>query len=205
MKRLLTFLSLVTVLILAQKANAEAGLHIEYSDLKYTFKRHLTRYIGDCPGEFWSGLAQDVDLRFIDYSIEPTKKLKVTLINLTTGNKITRNYQKARLGSNDFNLTQLGNRDGEHIIEYQIYDRDTKETINTGQFSYNVTSTETAQSRDADWKLELYCAEDRDRKLKDCKTIASQKIKYCGGTRSDESISHRTFNLDRKTIEIDLD
>ena len=207
MKFLLSLLSLSIVAVTTPKAiaNSEAGLHLEYSELKNSFERVLTRYTGDCPGESWSGLAQNGDLRFIDYSTEPNKDLKVNLINLATGDKITRDYKKAQLGSNDFNLTQLGNSDGEHNIEYQIYSKSTKETIATGQFSYTVTSSEVSEQRNANWKMELYCAEDTNRKLKDCNAIASRKIKYCDGVRSDSSVPKGTFNLDRRTVEIDLD
>ena len=185
-------------------AASNAGLHIEFSEIKDTFERTLTKYTGDCPGETWSGIAQTGDLRFIDRGIEPDKNFKVNLINLTTGKKITRDYKKTGQGSNDFNLTQLGNNDGEHNIEYQIYNKDTKETVATGNFVYTVTSSEVTQQRDAEWKLELYCASDSDRQLANCNTVASRKIKYCDGRKTNDVRDRGTFNLDRKTVEIDL-
>ena len=185
-------------------ASSDAGLHIEFSEIKDTFHRTLTKYTGECPGEYWSGIAQNGDLRFIDYSTEPDRKLKVTLINLATGDKITRDYKKEKKGSNDFNLTQLGNSDGEHNIEYQIYNKSTKETVATGNFTYTVTSSEEVKPRDAEWKLELYCPSDPNKKLKDCNTIASRKIKYCGGVRTGDVENQKIFNLDNRTVEIDL-
>lgn len=97
------FFSLATVSTVL--ANSEAGLHIEFSELKNKFHRHLVKYEGECPGAYWSGIAQTGDLRFIDRQVTPAKKLKVDLINLSTGRKITRHYQKPQLGSNDFTLT----------------------------------------------------------------------------------------------------
>lgn len=185
-------------------ASSDVGIHIEYSEIKDTFHRHLTKYTGDCPGESWSGIAQNGDLRFIDYSIEPNKQLKVDLLNTATGKKITRDYKKAQRGSNDFTLTQLGNSDGEHNIEYRIYDQSTKEAVATGNFTYTVTSSEDIQEREAQWKLELYCASDSNEKLQDCKTIGSRKVKYCDGTRTSDVYNQGTFNLDRTIIEINL-
>lgn len=207
MKRL--FSSIVTtlaVLIPVAKviASSDVGIHIEYSSIKDTFHRHLTKYIGDCPGESWSGVAQNGDLRFIDRNTEPNKQLKVDLINLTTGKKITRNYKKIQLGSNDFTLTQLGNSDGEHNIEYRIYDKSTKQAIATGNFSYTITSSREIIELDAQWKLELYCDSDSNAKLQDCKTIGSRKVKYCDGRKTGDIYNQGTFNLDRKTVEIDL-
>ena len=183
---------------------SDAGLHIEFSEIKNTFHRTLTQYTGECPGESWSGIAQKGDLRFIDYGIEPDKKLKVNLINLNTGKRITRDYKKSGQGSNDFNLTQLGNNDGDHSIEYQIYHKDTKETLATGNFVYTVTSDKVTQQRDAEWKLQLYCVDDANRTLADCNTVASRKIKYCDGRKTRDVQNKGTFNLDRKTVEIDL-
>ena len=133
-------------------ADSDVGIHIEYSEIKDTFHRHLTKYIGDCPGESWSGIAQDGDLRFIDYNTEPSKQLKVDLINITSGKKITRDYKKVQRGSNDFTLTQLGNSDGEHNIEYLIYDKNTKQAVATGNFTYTITSSQEIKERDAQWK-----------------------------------------------------
>jgi len=206
--KLLFFSTIITLGTLIPTATVIAdsgvGIHIEFSEIKDTFHRHLTKYVGDCPGESWSGIAQDGDLRFIDRNIEPNKQLKVNLINLSTGKELTRNYKKTRLGSNDFTLSQLGNRDGEHNIEYQIYDKSSKATVATGNFSYIVTSSEEIREIDAQWKLELYCASDSDDKLKDCDTIGGRKVKYCNGTRTNDTYNQKTFNLDRKTVEIDL-
>ncbi|VEP12940.1 conserved hypothetical protein [Hyella patelloides LEGE 07179] len=196
--------ALKTVIAIKVVASSDVGLHIEFSEIKNTFHRTLTRYTGECPGKYWSGIAQNGDLRFIDYNIEPSNELKVNLINLVTGEKITRDYKKARLGSNDFNLTQLGNLDGEHNIEYEIYHKDTKKTVATGNFIYTVTSSEETKQRDAQWKPRLYCASDSDRKLQDCDTVASRKIKYCDGRETGDSQHQGTFDLDRKTVEIDL-
>lgn len=197
-----TFLSLATVSKVV--ANGEAGLRIQFSELKDKFHRHLVKYEGDCPGNYWSGIAQDGDLRFIDRQITPAKKLKVDLINLSTGKKITRKYQKPQLGSNDFNLTQLGNRDGEHQIDYTIYHRETKEVLSQGNFVYQVTSSVETHIRDAEWKLELYCPKDHNKKLAECKEISARKVKYCDGQRTGSPQHYKTFNLDRKTVEIDL-
>ena len=185
-------------------ADSGVGIHIEFSEIKDTFSRHLTKYIGDCPGESWSGIAQNGDLRFIDKNIEPNKQLKVELINISTGKKITRDYKKSQRGSNDFTLSQLGNSDGAHNIEYRIYDKSTKATVATGNFTYNVTSSEETKKRDAQWKIELYCASDSDDKLQDCNTIGSRKVKYCNGIRTGDIYNQGTFNLDRKTVEINL-
>ncbi|ELS04559.1 hypothetical protein Xen7305DRAFT_00042940 [Xenococcus sp. PCC 7305] len=200
-----TVITLVTLVAAAKAiAAADVGLHIEFSEIKDTFHRHLTKYTGDCPGESWSGVAQDGDLRFIDHNFEPNKQLKVNLINVSTGKKITRDYKKIQRGSNDFTLKQLGNSDGEHNIEYQIYDKSSKETIATGNFTYTVTSSEETKQRDAQWKLELYCESDSSDKLKDCDTLGSRKVKYCNGSRTSDVYNQRIFNLDRTTVEIDL-
>ena len=200
-----TFITLTSLIVTSKViASTDVGIHIEFSEIKDTFHRHLTKYLGDCPGESWSGIAQNGDLRFIDRNIEPSKQLKVNLINLTTGKKITRDYKKTQRGSNDFTLTQLGNSDGEHNIEYQIYDKSTKETVATGNFIYTVTSSKETKEREAQWKLELYCASDYHEKLQDCDTIAGRKIKYCDGRRTDDLQNLGTFDLDRKTVEIDL-
>ncbi len=201
------FLSLASVSrVVANNSseNEEAGLHIEFSELKDTFHRHLVKYEGDCPGNYWSGIAQTGDLRFIDRQTNPSKQLKVDLINLSTGKKITRKYQKPQLGSNDFNLTQLGNRDGEHKIDYTIYNRQTKEVLSQGNFVYFVTSSVETHPRYAEWKLELYCPSDREKKLADCKEISARKVKYCDGRRTGNPSHYKTFDLDRKTVEIDL-
>ena len=205
------FLFSTTVIILAILipiakviASSNVGIHIEYSDIKDIFHRHLTKYIGDCPGESWSGIAQHGDLRFIDYNTEPNKQLKVDLINITTGKKITRDYKKAQRGSNDFTLTQLGNNDGKHNIEYQIYDKNTKEAVATGKFTYTVTSSEEIKEREAQWKLELYCASDSNKKLQDCQTIGSRKVKYCDGRKTSDIYNQGTFDLDRTRVEINL-
>lgn len=207
-----TCLSLATISrvfannIIANKdlTKTEAGLRIQFSELKDKFHRHLVKYEGDCPGDYWSGVAQTGDLRFIDRQTTPAKKLKVDLVNLSTGRKITRSYQKPELGSNDFTLTQLGNRDGEHKIDYTIYNRQTKEILSQGNFVYQVTSSQETHIRDAEWKLELSCSGDREKKLADCKQISARKLKYCDGKKTGDSEHYKTFNLDRKTVEIDL-
>ena len=172
-----------------------AGLHIESSDIKYRFSRHLVKFIGDCPGANWSGIAETGDIRFIDQKINPAKKLKVDLFNHKTGRKITRKYYKPKLGSNDFNLPQLGNSDGEHNVDYTIYHRETKEVISQGSFIYIVKSTSETKRRQAEWKRELYCASDRNDKISDCKKVAARDVKYCGGkktgiTREDYTYKH---------------
>ena len=199
--------SLVTLAggILTVRASSVAGFHIEFSDIKDTFNRHLVKYIGDCPGDYRSGMAEDGDLRFISRTTEPQKKLKVSLINLRTGKKIERDYKKAGRGSNDFNLTQLGNGDGSHEVEYAIYHKDTKESLETGRFTYNVTSSQETKERKANWKLELYCVNDSDKKLNECTTIGSRQVKYCQGSRTGDIRNRGVVNLDRKTVEIDLD
>lgn len=187
-------------------ASSVAGLHIEFSDIKDTFNRHLVKYIGECPDEFWSGLAEDGDLRFISHNTEPNKKLKVSLTNLRTGKRINRDYKKPSLGSNDFNLTQLGNSNGSHEIEYAIYNKDTKERLETGSFTYNITSSQETREIMANWKLELYCIDDYDhkKKLNECKTIGSRQVKYCRGQRTSDIRDRGIVNLDRDRVYIDI-
>ena len=188
-------------------ASSAAGLHIEFSEIKDTFHRHFVKYIGECPGESSSGVAENGDLRFISSTTEPQKKLKVSLTNLRTGKRIERDYKKIGLGSNDFNLTQLGNSDGGHEVEYVIYDKDTKESLETGKFTYNVTVSEETKEVNADWKLELYCVDDYDykKKLNECKTVGIRQVKYCRGSKTGDIRDRGIVNLDRKTVEIDLD
>lgn len=186
-------------------ASSEVGLHIEFSEIKDTFTRHLVKYIGECPGESRSGIAENGDLRFISKTTEPNKKLEVNLINTRTGKKIRRDYKKLGRGSNDFNLTQLGNNAGSHGVEYAIFDKDTKEILETGSFTYNVELSEETKERNANWKLELYCASDSDKKLNECNTIGSREVKYCQGSKTGDVRDRGIVNLDRKTVEIDLD
>lgn len=188
-------------------ASSTAGLHIEFSEIKDTFSRHLVKYIGECPGEFWFGLAEDGDLRFISRTTEPDKPLKVSLTNLRTGKRINRDYQKKGQGSNDFNLTQLGNSDGIHEIEYAIYNKDTKESLETGTFTYNVTSSQETKEIKANWTLELYCVDDYDYKknLNECYYVGVREVKYCQGIRTGEIRDRGIVNLNRKNLEINLD
>ena len=188
-------------------ASSTAGLHIEFSDIKDNFNRHLVKYVGDCPDEIWSGMAEDGDLRFISRTTEPNKKLKVSLINLRTGRRINRDYKKAGRGSNDFNLTQLGNSNGSHEIEYTIYHKDTKASLETGTFTYNVTSSQETREIKANWKLELYCTDDYDykKKLNECEDVAIRQVKYCRGSRTSDIRNYGIVNLDRTKVEIDLD
>ena len=185
----------------------EAGIHIEFSQIKDSFSRHLVKYIGECPGEYWSGIAEDGDLRFISLTTEPDKKLKVQLTNLRTGRQIRRDYKKEGRGSNDFTLTQLGNSDGSHEVEYAIYDHHTKAILETGTFTYNVTVSEKTRKTKANWKLELYCADDYDykQKLNECYNLGIREVKYCWGERTGKYRHYGIVNLDRKNIEIDLD
>ncbi|MDJ0742306.1 MAG: hypothetical protein QNJ32_02970 [Xenococcaceae cyanobacterium MO_167.B27] len=182
----------------------DVGIHVEFSEIKDTFHRHLVKYVGDCPGETWSGLAADGDLRFISYNTEPNKRLEVNLINLRTGKKITRDYKKVQLGSNDFNLRQLGNEDGEHNVEYQIYNKDTKQTIESGNFTYTITTSEEIKQRNANWKLELFCAQDGNRKIRYCDTVGKREIKYCQGRKTGETRNQGIINLDQNLVRIDL-
>ena len=188
-------------------ASSEVGIHIEFSDIKDTFSRHIVKYIGDCPGEYRSGIAEDGDLRFISRTTEPDKPLKVRLTNLRSGKRIERDYKKIGLGSNDFTLTQLGNSRGSHEIEYVIYDKDTKESIETGKFGYNVTVSQETRRIDANWKIELYCVDDYayKKKLNECRNIGIRQVKYCNGSRTNDIRDRGVVNLDRKNLEIDLD
>ena len=53
-------------------------------------------------------------------------------------------------------------------------------------------------------KLLFSTTSDSKKKLKDCNTIASRKVKYCSGSRTGDVQNRGTFNLDRKTVEINL-
>ena len=197
----------VTVGVIKVVASPGVGIHIEFSEIKDTFSRHLVKYIGECPGEYWSGIAEDGDLRFISRTTEPNKKLKVQLTNLRTGRQISRDYKKAGRGSNDFTLTQLGNSDGSHEVEYAIYHNDTKAILEAGTFTYNVTSSQETREIKATWKLELYCVDGYDykKKLNECEEIAIREVKYCRGRKTRDIHNHGIVNLDRKKVEIDLD
>ena len=199
-------LATLTITATAMKviAASDVGIHVEFSEIKDTFHRHVVKYVGDCPGEDSSGLAADGDLRFISYKTEPNRKLKVDLINLRTGKKITRDYKKSRLGSNDFNLSQLGNSNGDHSVEYQIYDKDSKKIIDSGNFTYTITVSQETKQRNAQWKLELYCTEDRNISIRDCKTVGKREIKYCQGINTGEVRNQGILNLDQKVIEINI-
>ncbi len=188
-------------------ASPGAGIHIEFSQIKDSFTRHFVKYIGECPRQYWYGIAEDGDLRFISLTTEPNKKLKVQLTNLRTGRQIRRDYKKAGRGSNDFTLTQLGNSDGSHEVEYAIFHNDTKAILEAGTFTYNVTSSQKTQKTKANWKLELYCVDDYDykKKLNECKNLGIREVKYCWGERTDKYRHHGIVNLDRKKVEIDLD
>ena len=162
-------------------ASVKAGLQIEFNQLEDTFHRHLVKYVGECPGNSWTGVAQNGDLRFLDQKITPAKKLKVDLVNQTSDKKITRKYYKPKLGSNDFNLTQLGNRDGKHNVDFTIYHSKTKKVMSRGSFVYHVTSSTETQTRRATWQRELYCASDRNDKISECKRVAARMVKHCNG------------------------
>ena len=211
MKHILTGISLglLTLALGALKvvASSEVGIHIEFSDIKNTFSRHVVKYIGECPGEYRYGMAEDGDLRFISRTAEPDKTLKVSLTNLRSGKRIERDYKKTGLGSNDFTLTQLGNSRGSHEIEYVIYDKNTKKSIETGTFFYNVTVSQETKRINANWKIELYCVDDYayKKKLNECRNIGIRQVKYCNGSRTRDIRNRGVLNLDRKNIEIDLD
>lgn len=144
-------------------------------------------------------------MRFISYKTEPNKKLKVNLINLRTGKKITRDYKKNQLGSNDFNLSQLGNDEGNHSVEYQIYHKDIKNTIESGNFTYTITSSQETHSRNAEWKLELFCTENyNNTNIRNCNTVGKREVKYCQGIKTGEVRNQGIINLDQKLIEINI-
>ncbi|MGK7952629.1 MAG: hypothetical protein AB4368_28530 [Xenococcaceae cyanobacterium] len=186
------------------RASATAGLRLEFSNIRDAFSRNIIRYTGECPGEERYGVAEDGDLRFISHTTEPNKSLKVSLTNLRSGKRIKRDYKKVGLGSNDFNLTQLGNRDGSHEVEYAIYDKDTKENLETGTFTYNVTVYEHTQRRNGNWKQELYCATDAFEKLEKCKIIGSREVKYCQGRRTNDIRDRGIVHFNSPKIEINI-
>ena len=205
-------------------ASSEAGLRIKYSDIQNNFSRYWVKYWGECPGEFRAGIAEDGDLRFISRTTEPDKKLKVSLTNLRTGKKIERAYKKPNLGSNDFNLTQLGNSNGKHEVKYAIYNKDTNKSLETGTFTYNVDVFEETRERRGNWKLEHYCLDeykddysnnnysnhnynnnDNQKKLGDCRIIGSREVKYCQGQRTRDIHDLGIVNLDRDRVDIDID
>ena len=76
--------------------------------------------------------------------------------------------------------------------------------MSQGNFVYEVTSSKETQIRDAEWKLELSCPSDHNKNLADCKSISARKVKYCDGKKTGHFEHYKTFNLDRKTVEIDL-
>lgn len=185
-------------------ASSEVGLRMEFSNIKDTFSRHLVKYIGDCPGEYSSGIAENGDLRFISFTTEPNRPLKVSLTNLRSGKRIERDYKKIGLGSNDFNLNQLGNDDGSHEVEYAIYHKDTKESLETGTFNYNVSVSKETKERNAYRKIELYCASDEEEKLKKCKSVRSREVKYCPDGRNSQVRDLGIVDLNYRKVEIDV-
>lgn len=200
-------LGLVTLAVSTEKirASATAGLRSEFSNIREVFSLNIIRYTGECPGETRYGVGEDEDLRFISHNTEPDRSLKVSLTNLRSGKRIKRDYKKVGLGSNDFNLTQLGNRDGIHEVEYAIYDKDTKENLETGIFTYDVTVYEQTQRRNGDWKQELYCATNAFEKLDKCKIIGSREVKYCQGRRTNDIRDRGIVHIDSPKIEIIID
>ncbi|MDJ0650629.1 MAG: hypothetical protein QNJ60_18205 [Xenococcaceae cyanobacterium MO_188.B19] len=167
-------------------ASSNAGLHLNVGAIRETFQAHLVEYFGECPGRDWYGLAVDGDIRFISRQTEPQKKLKVRLTNLRTGKVIKRDYKKAKKGSNDFSLKQIGNQSGIHNVEYEIYHKDTDKILETGNFRYQITFSQETKQRNGNWQLELFCASNEQTPVEQCETVAQREVLYCQGTKTNK-------------------
>lgn len=165
-----------------------AGLRIKRSQIMDAFHGHLTKYIGDCPGDDWSGSAVSRKIRFISFSTPPSQNLKVRLENANTGESLRKKYTEPK-GSSDFSLIKLGNGDGTHSVNYKIYNKKTDEVIETGSFSYNVESSSETIKRDGQWKLELFCASDESIPVKQCEYVAKRERKYCQNLKTSDTRS----------------
>ena len=175
-----------------QMANAEVnqlvqnvGLTLRSNKIiRNDFYKILTEYIGECPGSSWSGNAMR-RVRFLSFSSLPSKNLRVNLVNLNTYKSITKKYDKSR-GSSRFRLRRLGNGSGKHSIKYKIYNNKTNSVIETGRFSYSVSSRIEDTERNGEWKLELFCVEDESTPIKDCEYVGKRERKYCQGTKTSD-------------------
>lgn len=172
-------------------ASPNAGFHLNVGSIRDSFHAHLVEYLGDCPGRYWSGLAVDGDIRFISRQTEPQKKLKVRLVNLRTGKEIKRDYKKAQKGSNDFTLKQIGNGNGIHEVEYEIYHKDTQNIWERGDFSYKITSSKETKQRHGNWKLELFCASNEQIPVEQCDVVGQREVKYCQGYKTGDVRNQR--------------
>lgn len=173
----------------------EAGLRLKTNEIKTAFHRHLTEYTGECPGREWSGPGASGAIRFISSIIPPAKGLRVELVSLSTSNNLTKKYQNVEKGSSSFSLRKLGRTDGEHTVEYKIFNKKTDQVLEKGDFSYSITSSTSTMDRSAEWKPETYCASNGKDSTKDCETVGSRLRKYCSGidtgtTRGDTGIIH---------------
>ncbi len=183
-------------------ASSNAGLHLNKGSIRDDFHAHLVKYIGDCPGKYWSGLAVDGDIRFISRQTKPQKKLKVRLTNLRTGKEIKRDYKKAEKGSNDFTLGKIGNGDGIHKVEYEIYHKDTKDILESGNFSYQITSSQETKQRRGNWKLELFCVSDEKVSVEQCDVVGQREVKYCQGTKTGDVRNQRIRETQPRLIPV---
>ena len=119
------------------------GLRINESRIVTAFHGSLIRYVGDCPGTHWSGNATRDNVRFISHTVPPSKNLRVSLINLTSGESITKDYAKEgvferRTASGQ--LVEIANYrndtlHGERILFYESGDTSSIETYKRGTFS----------------------------------------------------------------------
>ncbi len=176
----------VTGATIKATASSNAGLHLNVGSIRETFQAHLLEYFGECPGRYWYGLAVDGDIRFISRQTEPEKKLRVRLTNMRTGKEIKRNYKKAKKGSNDFSLKQIGNQTGIHNVEYEIYHKDTEEIAERGNFRYEVTFSQERKQRNGNWQLELFCASNAEIPVEQCETVGQREVLYCQGTKTNK-------------------
>ncbi|MEM9153166.1 MAG: hypothetical protein AAGB19_22320, partial [Cyanobacteria bacterium P01_F01_bin.3] len=183
-------------------SGAEAvGLRIDRSRIVTAFSGHLSRFFGDCPGSEWTGSATKDNVRFISQRVPPSSGLRVELLNLTSGESITKKYTKEGRGSFDFRVINLGLGNGPQDIEYRIFDKASNATLDQGNFSYDLTTTSRSFRRDGSWRSELFCANDRSASLNRCEVIGRRQRLYCGGSKTStirgEYISHRR-NIKRR-------
>ena len=178
-----------------QPTYANAGIRIKSGNIVTAFHGHLINYVGNCPGSDWTGSASYDNARFVSYRIPPAKHLRVSLINLTSGESITKKYTKTGKGSFDFPVIRLGRNTGLQKMKYTIYNKKTNSVLESGDFDYNLTTTYRTEQRDGEWRSELYCSSNESDAISDCEVVGEQERLYCDGSRTshirDRHISYR--------------
>ncbi len=149
----------------------QVGLRLKTDEITTTFRGYLTQYVGGCDVSDWSGPAASNNIRFVSRSTPPAENLRVQLQSLTTGESLEKAYEKEGKGSSDFSLQKLGEGEGDHEIEYQIFDKQTDQLVEKGTFVYTVITSQVTRYRHAQWRSDHLCDSLYSHSLHHCDSI----------------------------------